>query len=93
MATLSTLAELDQALGPERPQFLEFWAESPQKTLCALINGSWGWLVYFSHNQSYSSRNPELEDSEEVVEYLLENGQLEQYPKAWAFPSRRCGLF
>jgi hypothetical protein len=70
--------------------FSETWIESPDgQSLCALINGNQGLLVYHSENanSSFSSRNPTyIGQANAMIEYQLNNGQLDTYPAAWALP-------
>ena len=69
-------------------QYKEIWLEGPEgQSVCALINGNLGWLMYlrFEGDAGYSSRNP-LESSEENIEFYLSNGQRDEYPKKWAYP-------
>ena len=71
------------------PGFEEIWAEVGESSLCALINGDRGWLMYLrepgdaglrSHNASYAG------PANAVIEYYLTNGQRDEYPAAWAYP-------
>ena len=75
---------------PESP-FREVWLESPDgQSLCALINGDVGWLMYLREegDAGFSSRNPDYDGPEDVmVEYYLSNGQRDVYPRAWAYPT------
>ena len=70
--------------------FQELWEETPQgQSLCALINGDVGWLMYLSENggAGFSSRNPGYSGPEEaLIEYILANGQRDEYPASWALP-------
>ena len=70
--------------------FDEVWLEAPDgQSLCALINGGVGWLMYLREpgDAGFSSRNPSYKgDPEARIEYLLTNGQLDSYPAAWALP-------
>jgi hypothetical protein len=59
------------------------------QTICALINGDLGWLMYLREpgDAGFSSRNPDCVGHEdEQVEYRLENGQRDWYPRSWALP-------
>jgi hypothetical protein len=71
--------------------FREVWLESPDgKSLLALINGDVGWLMYLREagDPGFSSRNPNYDGFEdEMVEYYLNNGQRDLYPRAWAYPT------
>jgi len=78
--------ELNQLL--ESPsQFKEIWLDGENGSkLCALINGDIGWLMYlrFEGDAGFSSRNPHI-SSEEDVEFILNNGQRDVYPKNWTY--------
>jgi hypothetical protein len=70
--------------------FDEVWVESPDgQSLCALINGDRGWLMYlrYSGDSGFSSRNPNYDGPPDAkIEYILSNGQLDEYPASWAVP-------
>jgi hypothetical protein len=69
-------------------QHKEIWVTSPNgSSICALINGDIGWLMYlrFHGDIGFSTRNP-IESSDEEIEYILSNGQADSYPKKWAYP-------
>lgn len=90
MPVIHTRAELDDALRPARPQFLELRVETPDgAALYALLNGDSGWLMYLRENgdAGFSSRNPAYAGpSDSVIQYRLDNGQLDEYPASWALP-------
>ncbi|MBI1373007.1 MAG: hypothetical protein GC159_09625 [Phycisphaera sp.] len=71
-------------------RFREIWVESPDgQSMCALINGDVGWLMYLRENgdAGFSSRNPNYDGNPEaMIEYHLSNGQHDEYPRAWALP-------
>ncbi len=72
-------------------QFREIWIELPDgQSLCALMNGDIGWLMYLRHKDGdagFSSRNPNYEgDPGAMVDYRLDNGQIDEYPREWALP-------
>jgi hypothetical protein len=73
----------------EKP-FEEVWVQLPDgQSLCALINGDRGWLMYLREDgdSGFSSRNPGYDGPPDVqVEYPLGNGQLDKYPASWALP-------
>jgi hypothetical protein len=73
----------------EESPFREVWLESPNGgLLCALINGDLGWLGYLREpgDAGFSSRNPGYTGPpDEMVEYRLSNGQLDEYPRSWAY--------
>lgn len=69
-------------------QYQEIWAETPDgQAMCALINGDRGWLMYLRRkgDAGFSSRSPSfVGPSNAVIEYVLSNGQREEYPASWA---------
>lgn len=76
-------------MGLQRAGFQEIWVEFGEKSLCALINGDRGWLIYLeeSGDSGFSSRNPAYGGpADAVIEYELENGQHDEYPASWAYP-------
>jgi len=68
----------------------EIWFESPNgRMLSGLINGEIGWLMYLraEGDAGFSSRNPDYAGPpDEKVRYRLSNGQVDEYPRAWAYP-------
>jgi len=57
-------------------------------SLSALINGPVGWLMFLRgpEDAGFSSRNPEYNGPPDAtVEYMLDNGQVDEYPASWAF--------
>jgi hypothetical protein len=57
--------------------------------LCALINGDRGWLMYLNEpgDTGYSSRDPGYDGPDDaVIDYVLSNGQRDEYPASWALP-------
>ena len=55
-------------------------------TICALINADSGWLIYLRSegDSGFSTRNPEYRGSPTaVIEYLLADGQRDEYPASW----------
>ena len=70
--------------------YREVWVETPDgKSMCALINGDYGWLMYLRENgdAGFSSRNPEYDGpANATIEYQLSNGQQDRYPASWAIP-------
>ena len=61
------------------------------QTTFVLLNGSSGWLMYVRHQDGdagFSSRNPDYAGPPDAVqEYVLSNGQQDEYPLAWALPA------
>lgn len=70
-------------------QFQEIWVEVGEQSLCALINGERGWLMFLPEEgePGFSSRNPAYDGpTEATIDYVLENGQRDSYPASWAYP-------
>jgi hypothetical protein len=90
MATLHTVEELRARFHLPRPEFLELWTTAPLgQSLCALINGDWGWLMFLREDgdAGFSTRNPSYSGNPEMlVDCYLDNGQYDQYPAAWGLP-------
>jgi hypothetical protein len=68
----------------------EIWIDAPNgQSLCALINGSLGWLMYLrgEGDAGFSSRNPTYDGPPSAtIGFYLNNGQIDTYPAAWALP-------
>jgi hypothetical protein len=90
MADIHTNEELRERLRQPRSQFLELWASTPdEQSLCALISGELGCLMYLreSGDAGFSSRNPRYSGpADALLDYALDNGQHSRYPAAWALP-------
>jgi hypothetical protein len=75
---------------PVGSPFEEIWLKSPDgQSLCALINGDRGWLMYLraEGDSGFSSRDPSYAgDPEAKIEYCLSNGQQDWYPASWSLP-------
>ena len=74
---------------PRHAGFQEIWANFDEKSMCALINGEQGWLMYLDEpgDSGYRSRNPAYRGpADATIEYYLDNGQRDEYPAAWAYP-------
>jgi hypothetical protein len=71
-------------------QYRELWVESPDgQSLCALINGDRGWLMYLREmgDAGFSSRNPDYAGpADAMIEYRLANGDTDEYPASWSLP-------
>lgn len=58
--------------------------------MLALFNDNRGWMMYlrFEGDAGFSTRNPNYEGpSDAVLRFTLENGQVDQYPTSWTYPS------
>ena len=88
--TIRTVAELDIALPVPCSSLLELSVELDDgQSMVALINGGLGWLMHLRHYEDagFSSRNPGYSgDPKGVISYQLSNGQIDEYPAAWAYP-------
>src|SRR5262249_20830789 len=73
---------------PVGSSFDEIWLASPDgQSLCALINGDRGWLMYLraEGDSGFSSRNPAYAgDPQAKIEYRLSNGQHDWYTASWS---------
>ncbi len=84
-------------------QFSELWLEAGDTGpfLGALVNGDAALLIYLRNNEGdpgFSSRNPHFSGSEdELIEFVLDNGQQDEHPAAWVVPldeaQRACEYF
>lgn len=80
----------------EEGQYKEIWVqlqeiEDDERTMMALINGDWGWLMYLREegNSGFSSRNPDYTGTDKdgkMMDFLLSNGQLDYYPLSYVLP-------
>jgi hypothetical protein len=90
MPDIRTVEELRERLRSPRPQFLELWAAAPPaQSLCALISGDVGWLMFLRENgdAGFSTSNPrDCGSPDALIDYQLDNGQHDQYPAAWTLP-------
>jgi hypothetical protein len=70
--------------------FEEVWVDLPDgQSLCALINGHLGWLMYLPEPGAVGSSSRNLAyhgDPAATIEYRLNNGQHDWYPASWALP-------
>ena len=90
MPEISTIEELHMQLHHLRQEQMELWVSTPGcQSLCALISGEVGWLMYLRQegDAGFSTRNPSFTGlSDAVIEYRLDNGQVDSYPASWALP-------
>jgi hypothetical protein len=91
MPVIHTPAELDAAFDEGRPHFRELRAETKDgAALYALVSGDVGWLMYLrvEGDAGFSSRNSNyVGPADAVIQYRLDNGQVDEYPAAWALPA------
>ena len=76
-------------MASKRDGFQEIWVKAGEKSMCALINGARGWLMYLDEpgDSGFSSRNPAYAGpADATIEYYLDNGQRDVYPASWAYP-------
>ncbi|HXE55086.1 MAG TPA: Imm1 family immunity protein [Tepidisphaeraceae bacterium] len=75
----------------DNSSFHDVCLESPNGGLLfALINGDVGWLMYLreSGDAGFSSRNPDYNGPpDEKIRFRLSNGQVDEYPGAWTYPT------
>lgn len=73
--------------------YTEIWVDHGDfPAICSLINGDRGWLMYLRYDgdAGFSTRNPEYAGPvESTVDYLLGNGQRDEYPASWTMPIHR----
>ena len=72
----------------EESRYKEIWlTHSSGSSMCALINEKTGWLMYLRYegDTGFSSRNLN-ETSAKEIEFVLDNGQEDLYPKSWTYP-------
>jgi hypothetical protein len=90
MPDIRTVEELRERFRSPRPQFLELWAFAPpDQSLCALISGEVGWLMFLRENgdAGFSTRNPDYTGRpDEFIDCYLDNGQHDRFPAEWALP-------
>ena len=79
----------------ENGQYKEIWiypkeTEDDERAMMALINGAWGWLLYLREegDSGFSSRNPNYKetDDDNMMDFMLSNGQLDYYPLSYILP-------
>jgi hypothetical protein len=71
--------------------YKEIWVETADgQSMVALVNGKTGWLMYLRHQDGdpgFSSRNPDYAGPRDAMQdYILSNGQGDEYPLAWTLP-------
>jgi hypothetical protein len=76
---------------PDRPEaYREIWEHKEDgRALCALIHGARGWLMHLKEpgDTGYSSRDLEYTgDPDAMMDFVLSNGQRDEYPVAWTLP-------
>lgn len=76
-----------------KEQYKEIWVYSKEdeQAMGALTNGDFGWLMYLREegDAGFSSRNPDYtgsDDDGKTMEFLLSNGQLDEYPLSFVLP-------
>jgi len=90
MPVIHTAAELDAAFDEGRPHYLDLRVHAKDgAVMYALVSGEAGWLMYLRMNgdAGFSSRNADYGGSPDaVIQYRLDNGQVDEYPVSWAVP-------
>jgi hypothetical protein len=90
---ITTVEELRQQLERvRRQQFSEVWVDAGEEgpALAMVVNGVHAWLMYLRDHHGdpgFSSPNPyDTGPAEATTEFLLSNGQMDEYPVAWTLP-------
>jgi hypothetical protein len=81
----------DSLLKAKASKYAEIWVDHGNyPSLCALINGDRGWLMYLRYDgdAGFRSPNPTYDGPDNaVLNYFLSNGQRDEYPASWALPT------
>jgi len=71
-------------------EFAEIWVDrADYPALCALVHGDTAWLMCLrcEGDGGFSTRNPAyLGSADATLDFMLSNGQVDQYPASWTFP-------
>jgi len=73
----------------EASEYREIWIENDKANMCALAAGKIAWLMFlrFNGDAGFSSRNPNYTGAkDEMLEFMLSNGQMDEYPLSWTLP-------
>lgn len=74
-----------------RHEFVEIWVDhGPFPSLCALVHAESAWLMYLRHegDAGFSSRSASFSGPpEQTIDFMLSNGQVDEYPASWTYPS------
>jgi hypothetical protein len=91
--SITSVEELRQQLERVRQQqFSEVWLDIGDEgpALAMLVNGPHAWLMYLRDRQGdpgFSSRNPHyIGSAQATMQFLLSNGEMDEYPVAWTLP-------
>jgi hypothetical protein len=81
---LKTLTEVDNAiLSIANLKSAEIWLEGyNEKKLCILLNETRAFFMYLDEEESSYMVYDESESEDDYEDFLLSNGQLDEYPKA-----------
>ena len=90
-ATIDEASDLQRLVFGRTHQYLdvELSGSDNGPFLTALINGPDGWLMYMreSGDTGFHSVNPDYEGNPEAkIDFVLGNGQKDQYPASWVLP-------
>jgi Immunity protein Imm1 len=87
---ISTPEQLDEALSGSLEDNLQLQVSALDgSSLSAFFVGERAWLMYLRYygDSGFSSRNPEYAgDPESVLEFTLDNGQVDEFPASWFYP-------
>lgn len=96
-ATVSAVADLRSYWQAVRMrQFSEIWLDAGEDgpALAMLVNSERARLMYLRDREGdpgLSSRNPTYSGpSDALMEFVLDNGQLDEYPIAWTLPTEHA---
>ena len=89
---ISSIEELDAALDRfDAQEKFELWAsEDEGPSLCVLRNGVHAFLMYLRSPEDSGFVSSGKTAANGTVEYLLSNGQLDEYPASWCIPVEQC---
>ncbi len=91
--TLKEQADIDRFADSistaDMPQFVCIQIDfDPFPAISVLINGDHAWIMYLRHSgdAGFHSINPAI-DGTDLLEFQIENGQVDHYPLRWTFSS------
>jgi hypothetical protein len=90
--SIASLEELEQELHRfhAEPQF-ELSASVPDgSSICMLRNGEHAWLMYLRHDEDSGFNSVGNQQRVGVAQYILSNGQTDEYPLAWCIEVEQC---
>ena len=87
MTTETTHDEIDAELDAKSKYKHFVVTLNDGQSITALINADVGWLMYLREpgDVGFSTRNPEFADAEGMLEFVLDNGQGDEYPAFYTY--------